>query len=254
MSAATGLIQGGDFALRADFPWTVSIEKKGKRDFSGTLISSKHVITHPDAVTEYDYDLEKYERVRLNSIKIFLGATQNTDFKIEAETSRIVIHPNYQTVDGTDINAIAMLTLRKSVNFNDFIRPACVWNLQNDDIKSQIKNPFYVVGFGIDENGVSNVKKHLRVNLINDADCKKKHFREENVFKSTNAFCISANEQDAAPCDYDYHLFVKNNNKWYLRGTLISFQRSSFGGCVASYYPMYEDMAKYKSWIQAQIE
>lgn len=255
MSAATGLIQRGEVSSRREFPWLALIVAWNLHNSSAALITLRHVITHPDAVTDYDYNSEKYERISMDRIKIYLGTEGNDDYKVVADPSRIAINPNYQNVDGTDIYAIAVLKLKNSVTFSEFIRPVCMWNFDSDNLDLIKRSPIYAVGYGVDETGkTSNVKKHTKMNLVDQEKCKESHKREPNVFTSTKVFCTTSSERFATPCDYDYHLFVKYNNKWYLRGALISYDRYNDNTCRSGSPALYEDLAAYKNWIKAQVE
>ena len=143
-----------------------------------------------------------------------------------------------------------MITLDRRVEFDEFIRPVCLWT--SDDNLSLIANsPIYAVGYGWDEKGeFSKTKKHAKVALEDQQKCEESYSKRSNVFKATKTICIKGSEA-GAPCTYDMHIFVKFNDKWFLRGTFLLL--FSFPNKALDYLFLYEDNARQSKWIKTQI-
>lgn len=256
MSTSTGLIQGGKFSTRKDFPWMASIVvKDGKFNVSGVLVSHKHVISNSLYVVTHDGDSQKFETVDIHRIKIYLAALKHDKSNFMFRPIKIVLNPYLKEIDGSAINNVNVITLYRTVQFNEFIRPICLWT-SGYDLSLIYESPIYAVGYGVDETGkVSNIKKHVKmIFLQDDAACHEK-FQEvtPNVIRETSTFCIESSGS-GAPCEYDRYLFVKYNDRWYLRGAFQARFIHRNGTCSLDHPFLYEDLAKHTKWIQSQIE
>lgn len=255
MSSSSGLIQNGAFTLRREFPWMVSILiQNGAGKHGGVLVSSRHFISHPASVGWYSNEAKKLVPRPLDHVKVYLGALYHGDSEFVYDASKIVIHPYHKYQADTNINNIAITKLSRTAQINDFIRPVCLWTF-NDDINLIRNLPLYAAGYGRDWSGeVSNIRKHAKVSLTTQQDCETKFSRqnEENLFPEGKLFCIRG--VDGVPCEYDNHLFVKYNERWYLRG-LIEL-RFVYGNksCVEKDPILCEDIARNTRWIQSQID
>lgn len=257
MSSSAGLIQGGRFASRVQFPWMVSLVisySNFNLNSSGALISRKHIVTAGTAVSFYGENTRSYGAISLHRIKIFLGAlTQNDPSAALFNAAAIALHPNIKEVDETAINNVAVVTLSTLVPFNDWIRPICLWAL-NDELRYVSGSPFYSVGYGVDESGkVSNVRKYSRVSLVDLPRCERGFGNYPNIFHETNVFCVQGSSSES-PCDFDDFLFVKFNERWYLRGLLLlNFHFDNFNTCNYGEPILFQDMAQHVRWIQSQV-
>lgn len=146
MSSSAGLIQGGRFATRVQFPWIVSLlisYSNFNLNTSGTLVTRRHVVTAGTAVSFYSENTRSFGPISLHRIRLFLGAlTSNDPNAAFINAAAISLHPNIKEVDETPINNVAVVTLANQVPFNDFIRPICLWTF-NDELRYVSGSPFY---------------------------------------------------------------------------------------------------------------
>jgi dynein heavy chain len=166
-----------------------------------------------------------------------------------------MIHPYLKVVDEVPINNVAVVMLATSVQFNEFIRPVCLWTF-NNDLSFIQKFQMFAVGYGRDENGiVSNVRKHAKVVLTDQNECQEKYHDLKMFFRESKAFCVTGTENES-PCEFDECLFVKFNEKWYLRGiALRRFYYSDKSCGVGNSFPsLYQDIAKNSKWIQTKLK
>lgn len=254
MSSSSGLIQDGNFSLRREFPWMVSIiVQNGAGKESGVLVSSKHILAEPRAVGWYSNEVKKLVPRPFDHIKVYLGAVYHGDSEYVHDISKTVIHPYHKHQASTNINNIAISTLTRAAQINQFIRPVCLWNF-NEDLNAIKNYPMYAVGYGLDWSGkLSNIRKYAKVSIVNQNDCENKFSRQksEKLFPEGKLFCIRG--QDGTPCEYDNHLFVKVNEKWYLRGLIELRFVYDNKTCVDRDSTLCEDIARHTRWIQSQI-
>lgn len=257
MSSAAGLIQGGRFSNRVQFPWIVYMIitfSSYTTNPSGTLVSRRHVVTAGRAVSFYSENTRSYNPISTKRIRLFLGAlTINDPNSVLINAATVTLHPNIKDVDETSVNNLAIITLANQVPFNDFIRPICLWTF-NNALQYVSSSPFYSVGYGLDESGKpSNNRKYSRVSLVDLQSCEKTFEYYQNVFHETDAFCAKGTTAES-PCDFDDMLFVKFNERWFFRGILLlNFHFDNFQTCNYNEPVLFEDMAQHTRWIQSQI-
>lgn len=256
MSASTGLIQGGEISSRKDFPWLASIVvKNGIFNSSGVLVSHKHVVSNSLYGLTLEGDLQKFETVAMHRVKVYLGALKHDKSNVMFSPVKIVLNPYVKEIDGSAINNVNVVTLNRPVQFNEFIRPICLWT-GSDDLSLIYESPIYTAGYGLDETGiVSNIKKHVKVTIIQDDTACHERFQKitPNVIREAKTFCIESSGV-GVPCDFDRYLFVKYNERWYLRGALQARFTFPNETCSADHPFLFEDLAKHTKWIQQEIE
>lgn len=251
MSASTGLIQGGEFSTRKEFPWMASVViKNGLFNLSAVLLSHRHVLASGLYSTNHVGNSQKFNILALDRVKIYLAALKHDESEHVFSPSKMALHPHVKEIDGVTIINIMVLTLSKSVEFSDFIRPICLWTGCDDS--NLIKNsPIFVAGYGVDESGkISNIKKHAKVTLTDNATCRSKYSK---ITEEIKYLCIKGSKQ-GAPCDYDRYIFVKYFDKWFVRGVFLKRFVFSNGTCRVDDPFLFEDIAKHTKWIQTQIE
>lgn len=266
MSSSSGLIQGGEYSSQREFPWLASIVDSSfnRMNTSGALISHKHVVTRGNAVSfESAYSDGGFIAYPLTGMKIYFGVLRhdgdNAPGSVVVNPREIRLHPDMQKVQDNYKNNVALIYLEKSVQYSDYIRAACLWTF-NDDLIFIISTPIYAAGYGRDDNGqASNVKKHSAVKIVETSECNK----EYSSFDQLKGICIRPNG-NGAPCIGDETLYVKYNEKWYLRA-LLSRQTTweqiflrgvvNFGHNTCSYFHpfAYEDIAQFSDWIEKEM-
>lgn len=258
MSKSAGLVQGNQFSLRDQFPWVVSIVFNGGFNNNGALVSDRHIITYIETVASWNTILQKYIPDSLHSFKIYLGSTKINDASkagsIVANPSEIHLHPHVRRIGDTPINSIAIVSMKYSVQFNKFIRPICIWTFDNS-IELIKYSHIYGVGYGKDDTGsFSGVRKHAKVSLKDEGLCREVYSDALDVFNETKLLCVQGNGRET-PCFRDTPLFVKFNDKWYLRGILLRLRYwVSNGTCIFDKPLLYEDVAQNYQWILSQIK
>lgn len=264
MSQSSGLIQGGNFSQRHDFPWMAVITTVNNYGIwshkgSGSLISSKHVIAKARSVSFLD--THKYWiPFSADRVQIYLGTTKpdylSEEGSLKVSVASIQVYPNARKISAFSIFNFALITLENYVTFNDFIKPICLWNFDENFENELIDKAAYAVGYGVDESGsVSHTRKHTRVTITSESACMNEFREEIEAGRESKLFCIIAIESDKdSPCHYDSQLYVKIDSVWYLKGILCSARMyMGFRVCAVSYPILAEDISPYVDWINERI-
>lgn len=86
------------------------------------------------------------------------------------QASKIVVHPNYNSIDF--VNDIAMIKLSVHATFNNYVQPICLWNSDKIDLSGVIGKSGTVVGWGLTEKGeVSNVLREASLPVVGVITC-----------------------------------------------------------------------------------
>ncbi|XP_011859659.1 PREDICTED: serine protease 29-like isoform X2 [Vollenhovia emeryi] len=262
--STNNLLPNGDIALPGQWPWVVAIFVENREDSfraiynykcGGTILTNRHVITAGHCVMK-----DSQRSLPPNMLEVIVGHTDLRRFRRNGisnpEIARYVIHPDYLPT-GVDAD-LAILILKKPVEFNPFIKPICLWS-SSITLGDAVNSTGYVVGWGPDSlRGRAVGEQHMaRVTIVNQETC----LRSDHLFirlLSNRSFCATSLE--AGPCHGDSGSgFVLLNNltgRYQLRGII---SRTIFPNndisllCDQKTFIVYEDTAKYIPWIQQQI-
>lgn len=259
-SASSGLIQGGQFSSKREFPWMAVIFDNVDDSYaSGALVSKKHVVVRGNNVAYKSFN-DKFISITARRLKIYFGVLnyENLSDSTSMNAVKVSVHPEMRRTEHIYIKNIGIITLENAIAFSEFIRPVCLWQIS--DHLNLIKDlPIYGVGYGRDYTGKdSKVRKYVQVKLTEKSRCD----NEFEDFDKIKGICIKSD--NGAPCWNDDTLFVKYNGKWYLRGL---FSRAfvweqwflteiiNFGDKTCNTFKPfgYEDVAQLTQWIQDEI-
>lgn len=168
--------------------------------------------------------------------KIFGGSKDRNAQKTPVD--KIIIHPKFQAHNKT--NDIAILVLRKDLDFNNLVRPVTLppHGANVPDEKEGI-----ISGWGVSENG--NVGRNLtfaKTTTFDTAKCKKIYIMQQ---VTDEMFCARADNVTFCFGDYGGPYVIDN----VLHGIM------SWGGpCTLSTFPgVYTRVASYIDWIRDEI-
>lgn len=239
----------GSFATRKEFPWMVLID--GNFRTSGVLISHKHVVSILSVVADWNMEEIKYvPPENPERIKVYLGVLRSNDeLSNEIRASEVIFHPDYTFSDKLPVINIALITLSKILDFDQFVRPICLWPFKEDmDLLKSSK--IYAVGYGKSgANDLTNARKYAKMYKVTQEDCRAQFGGQLNFMEKTRTFCVKGNNE-GSPCHGDESLFVKFNEKWYWAGfSVIRFYQSSNPNICSISPVLYEDATKYTDWL-----
>lgn len=263
-------IVGGSQTKIDEFPWMALLyysKPNNKKGFNcgGALISSRYVITAAHCVTgktipkkwklagvrlgEWNLtsieDCEYYE----NNIK------DCSDPVINVGIEEIVSYPEYDSRSNNQYHDIALLRLRRNVEFTDFIQPICLpqpeifKNINYDDI------PFTVAGWGkTDFDNNSDVK--LKVNLKRiDMNLCMEMYHTLNVELIESQMCAGGEDgMDSCRGDSGGPLMAihqNDNNVYWVIDGIVSFGPTP---CGQEGWPgIYTHVGSYVGWIESSM-
>ncbi|KAF7992147.1 hypothetical protein HCN44_001472 [Aphidius gifuensis] len=128
-------IVGGQDAIPSEFPWLVSITRKGGHFCGGTIINNKFILTAAHCLCS------GLNSIPVNQLKVTLGEYNLRETEIPASIIKniknVVVHPSHKC--GQYIDDIAILELGETIVWSNSIQPACL-PIGQDDVNYQIFN------------------------------------------------------------------------------------------------------------------
>lgn len=184
---------------------------------------------------------------------VIIGRTDLNDWTepyLQAKIAKIEPHPEFDTSHQNFDADIAIITLKNTVPFSQYIRPACIWEEDNGK-NSQFGT---VVGWGYDQHKeIAKVPNKLEIPLVSIETCKQSNegFR---YITSSKMFC-GGSRDGKGPCNGDSGgpLLTLYNNRWYLRGIVsVSLQAkdNGTGKCDVNNYVAFTNVAKFIDWMR----
>lgn len=166
----------------------------------GTLISSKSVITAAHCINT------STKNYRADEVVLYLGRYSLVDWSevgtVTSNVEQIVIHTDYKRQRDSYDADIAILIMTRRIEFNEFVRPACLWPGTSSIQEIEGKNGV-VVGWGKDgtSNIVSNIPKMVSLPIVNSITCVQ---TSESLSKavSNRTFCAGTLKGEG-PCHGD---------------------------------------------------
>lgn len=206
----TGFVFGGIETRRGEWPWVAAIylNKPTGLNFNcgGSLVNTKSVITAAHCINT---STKNYQP---NEVLLWLGRYSLVDWNeegaISSNVERIIIHPDYKRYSYESYDAdIAILTMHRTVTFNQYVRPICLWP-GGSSIQEIEGHKGTVVGWGKDgtDKIVSNIPKKVDLPIVNSITCVQ---TSESLYKavSNRTFCAGTLNGEG-PCHGDSGKYI----------------------------------------------
>ncbi|XP_053667771.1 transmembrane protease serine 9-like [Anopheles marshallii] len=187
-------------------------------------------------------------RLKRNKIRVILG---DYDQFVASETPAIMRAVTaiirHRSFDQNSYNHdIALLKLRKPVEFTKTIRPVCLPK-ERSEPAGQLGT---VVGWGRTAEGgtLPALVQHVDVPILTLDQCRSMKYRASRI--TSNMLCAGKGKQDSCQGDSGGPLLVRNGDKHEIVGIV------SWGvGCGRAGYPgVYTRVARYLPWLRANLD
>ncbi|KAJ3654561.1 hypothetical protein Zmor_013740 [Zophobas morio] len=255
------ILDGQATGLR-EFPWMALLQyrkKSGNLVFScgGTLISSRYVLTAAHCVRGQiltkigalvNVRLGEYNTETDRDCSNQLGFEICNDKPVNSQIDNIIVHPDYNDDSADRHNDLALIKLKREIQFSDFIKPIC---LPSRAERPRTGDRLVVAGWGRTEFASSSpVKLKLWVPVAETSQCSTK-FRSAGVNLGNKQLCAGGElGRDSCNGDSGGPLMATTKNdsaQWYLEGIV------SFGArCGSQGWPgVYTKVGEYIDWIKS---
>ncbi|XP_019869611.2 plasminogen-like [Aethina tumida] len=248
-----GKIVGGQEAVKGEFPWLVSITRRGGHFCGGTIIHKRFVLTAGHCLCTGTGSKDFYKP---SALKITLAqhdlSNKDTD-AYQTGLKAISIHSGYSCNKPRD--DIAILELEKPLIWSLTVSPACLPDGLNGQNYDNFNNALATVaGWGwtnedSSKGGRANKLQKAKVNVIPNEKCKEWFLSQGKKTKIQNKQMCAGHEQggvDACWADSGGPLMLDTFDETMVIGVV-----STGIGCARPYLPgIYTRVSEYIPWIE----
>jgi secreted trypsin-like serine protease len=240
----------------------------------GSLISTKLVITAAHCV-HYKNELAK----KAEEATFYLGKhnidSLSEQYNVVSSVTKFIVHPDWDSNDDRYDADIVIAVLTRTISFNKFIIPICLWT-STSNANDLFGKTGVITGWGKTEvDTTSPTPKWAEIPVVDLLTC----IRSNNAFNkltSDRTFCAGNRHKGSGPCMGDsgnktdgklletFCKFVetisgggfvaKVNDKWYLRGVVSSSLIDPENSCDTKNFAVFTDVSKFTQWIQRFVQ
>ncbi|KAJ8922188.1 hypothetical protein NQ315_004123 [Exocentrus adspersus] len=251
-------IVGGENAEKGEFPWLVSITRRGGHFCGGTVINNRFILTAGHCLcTGIGQDILKPGNIKITVSQHDL--TQKESDAYQMDIKAISLHPGY--ICNKPKDDIAILELDQELQWSETVLPACLPVASGHHKHSKFDNILATVagwGWMSEKNskgGRANRLQKARVNVIETEKCRSWYKAQGKKTKIQETQLCAGHEQggiDACWADSGGPLMVKTegqSNQLMVVGVV-----STGIGCARPQLPgIYTRVSEYIPWIKEVI-
>ncbi|XP_018567398.1 trypsin-1-like, partial [Anoplophora glabripennis] len=251
-------VVGGENAEKGEFPWLVSITRRGGHFCGGTVINNRFVLTAGHCLCSgVGQDILKPANIKITLSQHDLTNTNSDAYQMDIKT--VMIHPGY--ICNKPKDDIAMLELEKELQWSDSVIPACLPVAANHDRYSKFDNILATVagwGWTNEKNskgGRAKILQKAKVNVIETEKCRSWYKAQGKKTKIQETQLCAGHEQggiDACWADSGGPLMINTegqNDQMVVVGVV-----STGIGCARPQLPgIYTRVSEYIPWITETI-
>ncbi|XP_044766031.1 serine protease nudel-like isoform X2 [Coccinella septempunctata] len=235
-------IVGGKNAGMGSWPWQAALYKEGEFQCGGSLISDKWLISAGHCFYKSQ---DEYWVARLGALR--RSTALPTPYEQIHPVQKIFIHPEYE--NNGFVNDIALLKLKKSVTFSDYVRPVCLPK-EGESLEDEVQCT--ILGWGqLSEVGriFPDTLQEVQVPVISTEECKKRTIFLPLYNITEEMFCAGYDRGGRDACLGDSggpFICPEENGRWVIHGIT-----SNGYGCARANRPgVYTKVSSYMKWIE----
>lgn len=262
-------IIGGEIANNTKVPWHVGIyratqRRNAKPDYQcgGTILNPKVIISAAhcfwNSLNEKMYPAKQFKVVAGNFYHKFNDLRESNNLQV-LDVVSIHYPDTYFDREGLFADDIAVLVVRKFIEFKSFIAPICIdYSLQNEDRIVPSGAIGRVAGWGLEKSGgrPSDRLKMIEVPAIDRRECRKQLSRNFRPFLTSDKFCAGEKNQGIGLCLGDsggglVFMGDSDNNRpvFYIRG-IVSTGPNNGGSCSSNEVTLFTNVAYFSEFIK----
>ncbi|KAF7245339.1 Ovochymase-2 [Varanus komodoensis] len=238
-------IVGGEEVVPHSWPWQTSLQILGENICGGTVITSTWVLTAAHCFKQREQYRDLW-RVVVGTHDL-AGQEQNSQ---KRSVKQYIMHPDFNTI--TTHSDIALVQLTEPLEFNHYVRPAC---LPKKDEKLEPSRLCVITGWGIqyEDSKISRKLHQLEVPVLVSEECQK-YYPNHPGGLNERIFCAgfpTEGGKDGCTGDSGGPLVCPSeDSSYYTLNGIISW---GFG-CGRKGYPgVYTNVAFFTEWIDQHV-
>ncbi|KAK4873505.1 hypothetical protein RN001_015534 [Aquatica leii] len=241
----TGKIVGGQDALEGEFPWLVSLTRRGGHFCGGSLITKTHVLSAGHCMCSGS------SLIPVNQIRITMGQhhlTQPSSVTYEVGVKSATLHPDY--VCSKVRNDLVILELERALEWSDNVHPACLPTaIHENGYKRFVDILATVAGWGW-----TNENSQIGINILETETCQQWYKSQGKKTKIHESQICAGYEQggvDSCWADSGGPLMVPSETG---EQVMVVGVVSTGIGCARPFLPgLYTRVSEYISWIESVV-
>lgn len=160
-------------------------------NYQSTLFSAAHCLfssSNSPNIPKFAR-LGEWNRTMSPDCEVYDGVRKCAAKEFDAEISKTLSHSQYVPADKSKHHDIALLFLKSSVTFTDFVRPLCIFEANDHE-----DQPATVIGFGKTETAhSSNQLLKVELDVMKNSICKQQYRIQERIVQDSQLCAFKRN-------------------------------------------------------------
>ncbi|XP_055609800.1 transmembrane protease serine 9-like [Uranotaenia lowii] len=247
------LIINGVQSYEGEWPWHVGIfviNGRSKRyACGGTLISDQFVMTAAHCLLDGSPELHK------GILVVQLGQNNLHESSVhmrEVQVRNVTTHAQFDPISKT--NDIALLELTSTVQFDDYMQPACLPKQKDSENLNLLGSSGSIAGWGYQQPWTFVISNKLQSANVSVVDAVKCITGRISRLETAGILCVgSVNGSNACTGDSGGGIFFEKNGVWTVRGVIPALDNDD-GYCNPEGYLKVTDTAHFLNWIKQEMK